>query len=254
MTSTVAMPARALTELSRKAFAELLGSALLAATVVGSGIAAQRLSPHDDGLQLLENALVTGAALVALITALGPVSAAFNPVVTLAERAFGVITTRAAVVFVAAQVVGCSLGVVLANKMFDLHAVSISTHHRGGGGLWLGEVVATFGLLLVIFGVVRAGRGSQVGYAVGGYITAAYWFTSSTSFANPAISIGRTLSDTFAGIAPASVPMFVLMQLFGGALAIGAVRLLYPDAAHVAEDLVDLADPDLPLTLPETHR
>lgn len=237
--------ARPVPDLTRKAFAELVGSALLAATVVGSGIAAQRLSPHDTGLQLLENALVTGAVLVALILALGPVSAAFNPVVTLAERAFGALTTRAAALLVAAQVVGCSLGVVVANLMFDLDAVSISSHERDGGGLWLGEVVATFGLVLVVFGVVRAGRGSQVAYAVGGYITAAYWFTSSTSFANPAISVARTLSDTFAGIDPASVPMFALMQLLGGALAVGTVRLLYPDAATVAEELTHLSDAPL---------
>jgi len=210
---------------------------LLAATVVGSGIAAQRLSPTDVGLQLLENALITGAVLVALILALGPVSAAFNPVVTLAERLFGAIGTAAAAVLIAAQVAGCCLGVILANLMFDLGPVELSTRHRGTGGLWLGEVVATFGLLVVIFGVTRSGRGGQVGYAVGGYITAAYWFTSSTSFANPAITIGRSLSDTFAGIAPGSVGVFVLMQLLGGALAVGAVTLLYPDARQVAEDL-----------------
>ncbi len=223
--------------LARKAFAELLGSVLLAATVVGSGIAAQRLSPSDVGLRLLENALITGAVLVALILALGPVSAAFNPVVTLAERLFGAIGTAAAAVLIAAQVAGCCLGVILANLMFDLGPVELSTRHRGTGGLWLGEVVATFGLLVVIFGVTRSGRGGQVGYAVGGYITAAYWFTSSTSFANPAITVGRSLSDTFAGIAPGSVGVFVLMQLLGGALAVGAVTLLYPDARQVAEDL-----------------
>jgi glycerol uptake facilitator-like aquaporin len=226
--------------LRRKAFAELLGSMLLTATVVGSGIAAQRLSPSDTGLQLLENSLVTGAVLVALILALGPVSAAFNPVVTLAERVLGAISTAQAVVFVAAQVAGCCLGAVLANLMFDVPAVDLSSHTRGTGGLWLGEVVATFGLLVVIFGVVRSGRGRYVGFAVGGYITAAYWFTSSTSFANPAITVGRTLSDTFAGIAPSSVPMFVLMQLAGGALAVAAVRALYPDAADVAEELTHL--------------
>jgi glycerol uptake facilitator-like aquaporin len=221
----------------RKAFAELLGSALLAATVVGSGIAAQRLSPRDVGLQLLENAVVTGAALVALVLALGPVSAAFNPVVTLVERAFGAVTTRAAALYIACQVVGCCAGVVLANLMFDLPAVDLSSHERSSGGLWLGEVVATFGLVVVVFGVVRAGRGASVAYAVGGYITAAYWFTSSTSFANPAISVGRMLSDTFAGIAPSSVPLFIVMQLVGGALALGAVRGLYPDAARVADEL-----------------
>ena len=238
--------------LARKALAELLGSMLLAATVVGSGIAAQRLSPHDTGLELLENALITGAVLVALILALGPVSAAFNPVVTLAERAFGALTTAAAAVFIACQIVGCCFGVMLANLMFDLDAVTISTHDRDTRGLWLGEVVATFGLLLVIFGVVRAGRASHVAYTVGGYITAAYWFTSSTSFANPAISIGRTLSNTFAGIAPSSVPMFVLMQLLGGALAVGAVIVLYPDAAQVADDLTHLQT-DPPATKTTGH-
>jgi arsenate reductase len=229
-------------DLGRQAFAELLGSALLAATVVGSGIAAQRLSPDDAGLQLLENALITGAVLVALILALGPVSAAFNPVVTLAERFFGAITTQAAAVFIAAQVLGCSLGVVLANLMFEVDAVDVSTKERATGALWLGEVVATFGLVVVIFGVVRSGRAAHVAYAVGGYITAAYWFTSSTSFANPAITFGRMLSDTFAGIAPSSVPMYVLMQLLGGALATGAVLVLYPHAAQLADDLTHLGD------------
>jgi glycerol uptake facilitator-like aquaporin len=248
----VTTPARtgpAVPVLARKAFAELIGSILLAATVVGSGIAAQRRSPSDTGLQLLENALITGAVLVALILALGPVSAAFNPVVTLAERAFGVITTKAAAVFITAQVAGCCLGVVLANLMFGLSAVNISHHARSTDGLWLGEVVATFGLLIVIFGVVRGGRGNQVGYAVGGYIAAAYWFTSSTSFANPAITIARTLSNTFAGIAPGSVPLFVLMQMVGGALAVGAVVVLYPNAAEVAGELTHL---NLPLTTLET--
>lgn len=224
----------------RKAFAELLGSGLLGATVVGSGIAAQTLSPDDTGLQLPENSLITGAVLVALILALGPVSAAFNPAVTLAERALGVVTTKAAVVFIAAQVLGCCVGVMIANLMFELDAVNVSDHHRSAGGLWLGQVVATFGLLVVIFGVIRAGRAPLVAFAVGGYITAAYWFTSSTSFANPAITISRTLSDTFAGIAPSSVPMFVLMQLIGAALAVGAVLALYPNARDVADDIAHL--------------
>ena len=222
--------------LTRKAFAEGLGT-LLVATVVGSGIAAQRLSPDDVGLQLLENALITGAVLVALILALGPVSAAFNPLVTLAERLFGAIATRDAVVFIAAQFAGGAVGAVLANLMFDLPAIEVSTRDRTGGGLWLGEVVATFALLLVIFGVVRSGRGPHVAYAVAGVITAMYWATSSTSFANPAVTVSRTLTDTFAGIAPASVPGFVLAQLAGAALAVGAVRLLYPNAAAVAGEL-----------------
>lgn len=229
---------------TRKTLAELVGSALLAAAVVGSGIAAQRLSPDDTGLQLLENSLITGAVLVALILALGPVSAAFNPVITLAERSLGAITSTQAVVFVIAQVVGCCLGVVLANLMFSLDAVNVSDRARDTGGLWLGEVVATFGLLVVIFGVVRSGRASHVAYAVGAYITAAYWFTSSTSFANPAITVGRTLSDTFAGIAPSSVPVFVLMQLLGGALGLVTVLVLYPGASELATDLTRLSEED----------
>ena len=235
---------RTVDDTTRKVAAELIGSALLAATVVGSGIAAQTLSPDDTGLQLLENALITGAVLVALILALGPVSAAFNPVVTLAERALGAVTTGQAALFIGAQVLGCSLGVVTANVMFSLDPVDLSTKERAGGGLWLGEIVATFGLLVVVFGVVRSGRSAHVAYAVGGYITAAYWFTSSTSFANPAITIGRTLSDTFAGIQPSSAPMFVLMQLIGGALGVGAVLLLYPHAQQLADDLTRLDDDD----------
>lgn len=236
MTATDRLPL--LPETGRKAFAELVGSALLAATVVGSGIAAETLSPDDVGLQLLENAVITGAVLVALILALGPVSAAFNPVVTLVERALGALTSAQAALFVAAQVLGCSLGVVLANLMFELPAVDVSDTARDTGGLWLGEVVATFGLIVVIFGVVRSGRASHVAYAVGGYITAAYWFTSSTSFANPAITVARTLSDTFAGIAPASAMAFVVFQLVGGAIAVALVRFLYPDVAAVADDVV----------------
>jgi len=226
--------------LARKAFAEFLGTLLLITAVVGSGIAASRLSPNDVGLQLLENSLITGAALVALILALGPVSAAFNPVVTLAECALRAISVSDAVVFVAAQLAGGIAGSVIANLMFDLPAVSVSTHHRSSGALWLGEVVATFGLLLVIFGVVRSGRRTALAFAVGCYITAAYWFTSSTSFANPAAAVARMLSNTFAGIAPSSVPMFVLAQLGGAALALGAVRLLYPSAAALAAELTTL--------------
>jgi glycerol uptake facilitator-like aquaporin len=223
--------------LARRAFAELLGTVFLVAAVVGSGIAAQRLSPDDAGLQLLENALVTGAALVALILALGPVSAAFNPVVTLAERMLGAIGTRDAVAYVAAQLTGGAAGAVVANLMFELPAVQVSGHDRGGGGRLLAEVVATFGLLVVIFGVARSGRQAHLAYAVGGYITAAYWFTSSTSFANPAVTVARTLTDTFSGIAPGSVAAFIGMQLVGGLLAVGAVRVLYPDAAARAADI-----------------
>jgi glycerol uptake facilitator-like aquaporin len=227
-----------LVPLARRVFAELLGTLLLVTAVIGSGIAAHRLSPNDDGLQLLENSLVTGAALVALILALGPVSAAFNPVVTLVERLLGAISTRDAVAFVAAQLAGGAAGAMIANLMFELPAVDISSHHRDGSGLLLGEVVATLGLLVVIFGVVRSGREAHVAYAVGGYITAAYWFTSSTSFANPAVTVARTLSDTFAGIAPGSVAAFVGMQVVGALLALGAIRLLYPDAAARAAAIV----------------
>jgi glycerol uptake facilitator-like aquaporin len=212
--------------LVRRATAELVGTAFLLMAVIGSGIAASRLSPGDLGLQLLENALVTGAALTALILALQPVSAAFNPVVTLVERALGLVTSLDVVVLVGAQVVGACVGAVVANLMFGLDAVSRSTTERSGGGLLLGEVVATFGLLIVIFGTLRSGRAENVAFAVGGYITAAYFFTSSTSFANPAVTLARTLSDTFAGIDPATVPMFVLMQLLGGALALGLLLLL----------------------------
>ena len=220
-----------MTLLGRRALAEGLGTAFLVMAVVGSGIAASRLSPHDVGLQLLENSLVTGAALVALILALQPVSAAFNPVVTLVERVLGMLTTRTAAALVAAQIAGGLVGVVLANLMFDLDAVSIASTSRSSGGIWLGEAVATFGLVLVIFGSLRSGRTNTVAYSVGAYITAAYWFTSSTSFANPAVTIARMFSDTFAGIDPASAPMFVAMQVLGGAVGLGFVQLMYPATA-----------------------
>ena len=224
------MPAT--TQLVRRAGAELVGTAFLVAAVIGSGIAAQQLSPDDTGLQLLENSVATGAALVALILALQPVSASFNPVVTLVERALGRISGADAGALVAAQVVGGLVGAVVANLMFDLDAVSVSSQHRATGGHLLGEAVATLGLVVVVFGALRSPRIETVAFAVGGYITAAYWFTSSTSFANPAVTIGRTLSDTFAGIAPASVPAFVVMQLIGGALGTGAVLLLHEHATE----------------------
>jgi arsenate reductase len=215
--------------LGRRVVAEAVGTGLLVAVVVGSGIAAQRLSPGDTGLQLLENSAATAAALVALILAFGATSGAhFNPVVTLAERAFGGLSTREAAAYIPAQVLGACAGTVVANLMFDLEAVTFSTRERATDGLWLGEVVATFGLLIVILGVVRSGRAAAVPYAVAGYIAAAYWFTSSTSFANPAVTVGRTLTDTFAGIAPASAPGFVVAQLAGGALAVALARYLHP--------------------------
>lgn len=216
--------------LGRRCGAEALGTAFLVAAVIGSGIAAQRLSPHDVGLQLLENSLVTGAALVALILALHPVSAAFNPVVTLVEAALGELRLVAAGALIGAQLVGGVVGVIVVNAMFDLSAITTSTHHRSTGGHWLGEAVATLGLLVIVFGAARANRADRIAYAVGGYITAAYWFTSSTSFANPAVTIARMFSDTFAGIAPSSVPMFVVMQLLGAVLAYGVIRGLFPSS------------------------
>ncbi|MEX1008462.1 MAG: MIP/aquaporin family protein [Acidimicrobiia bacterium] len=224
-------------DLARRATAEAVGTALLVAAVVGSGIYAQRLSPDDIGIELLENSIATGAALVALILALGPVSGAhFNPVVTLADRVLGGIETLEALVYMAAQVVGASVGAMVANLMFELPAVTVSTHTRSSGALWFSEVIATFGLLLVILGVVRAGRAQVAAFAVGGYIAAAYWFTSSTSFANPAVTIGRSLTNTFAGIAPSSVPPFVVAQVAGALLAVALARFLRPDIP--AKDLV----------------
>jgi glycerol uptake facilitator-like aquaporin len=232
-------------DLARRATAEFVGSALLVAIVVGSGVAAQRLSPDDVGLQLLENAVATGAGLVALILAFGAVSGAhFNPVVTMADRILGGTSSRDAGVYVAVQVAGACVGAMVANVMFELPAVDVSTHTRASGALWLGEAVAAFGLVLVILGVVRAGRVNAAAFVVAGYIIAAYWFTSSTSFANPAVTVGRMLSNTFAGIAPASVPMFVVMQVLGALAAVGLGVYLFPGIP--AADLVvphDHAEP-----------
>ena len=226
-------------ELARKAGAEALGTAFLVAAVIGSGVAATRLSPTDVGLQLLENSIVTGAVLVALILALQPVSAAFNPIVTLVERALGTLNTRETLVLIAAQLLGGGLGAIGANLMFGLPVVTLSTHHRTGAGVLLAEVIAPAGLLMIIFGSVRSGRADRVAYAVGGYILAAYWFTSSTSFANPAVTLARMLSNTFAGIAPSSAPVFIAMQLLGAAAGYVIIRLLYPSARHDAATLAE---------------
>ena len=225
-------------QLLRRALAEFLGTAFLLATVIGSGIMATRLT-DDVALQLLCNTIATVGILAALILAFGPVSGAhFNPVVTITDRVFRGIPTREIVPYVVAQVLGAITGVIVANLMFGLPAIDASTKIRNGGGTWLGEVVATLGLLLVIFGVVRSGRSAAAPFAVAAYIGAAYFFTSSTSFANPAVTIARTLSDTFAGIAPSSAPMFIVMQVIGTAIAIGVIVVLWPDIDEVAENVM----------------
>jgi arsenate reductase len=200
----------------------------------------------DVGLQLLQNAFATAGALVALILALGSVSGAhFNPAVTIIDRWFGGIDTPTAVWYVAAQTAGGCAGVMIANVMFDLDAINLSTKDRSSLPLWVSEAVATLGLLLVIFGVVRSGRATTVAFAVGGYIAAAYYFTSSTSFANPAVTVARTLSDTFAGIRPADAPAFIAAQLIATVVAIALVRVLFPDIDDVADQVV-LPHADVP--------
>lgn len=221
-----------LPSLARRAGGEALGTGFLVAAVVGSGIQAERLSPGDTGIQLLENSAATAGALLALILALGPLTGAhLNPVVTLVDRALGGTDTRGAAAYVGAQLAGGCLGAIAANVMFDLPAVDPSTQVRSGADLWFAEVVATVGLLVVILGVVRSNRRdptTAAALAVAGYIGGAYWFTSSTSFANPAVTVGRTLTDTFAGIAPSSAPAFVAAQLVGAGLAVALAHALFP--------------------------
>jgi glycerol uptake facilitator-like aquaporin len=213
----------------RRLLAELLGSAFLAAVVIGSGIAAQQLSPGNTGLELLENAAATAAGLYAIILMFGPVSGGhFNPVVSLTDAFFGGLSWRAAAAYVPAQAAGCIGGAVAANLMFAQAAVTISARQRASPAHFLSEIIATLGLLLVIFALARTGRSHTAPAAVGAYIGAAYFFTSSTSFANPAITIGRMFTDTFAGIAPSSAPAFIAAQLAGGALAIAVIKTLYP--------------------------
>jgi glycerol uptake facilitator-like aquaporin len=231
--------------LARRLLAELVGTAALVAVVVGSGIAAQTLSPHDVGVQLLENSLTTVFGLGVLIVVLGPVSGAhFNPVVSLADwwvgrRAGTGLGLKEVGAYTCAQIVGAIAGAVLANAMFGHALVSWSRHDRSAAHLWLGELVATTGLIVVIFALVRGGRAPVIPVAVASYIGAAYWFTSSTSFANPAVTIGRAFSDTFAGIAPASVPAFIAAQLVGGAAGLLLVTALYPAAAADDENVAD---------------
>ena len=233
----------------RRLLAELLGSAFLAAVVVGSGIAAQRLSPAQTGLELLENAAATAAGLFAIILMFGPVSGGhFNPLVSFADAAFGGLRWRDAAAYLPAQVAGCIAGAVIANLMFAGAAVSVSAKDRSSPGHFLSEVVATLGLILVIFALARSGRSRAAPAAVGAYIGAAYFFTSSTSFANPAITIGRMFSATFAGIAPASVPGFIAAQIIGVGLAVVIIRILYPalTAAAAASVVVPHQAPDQP--------
>ena len=221
-------PRATIQPLVRRLTAEFTGTAFLVAGVVGSGIMAQRLT-DDPGLQLLQNAAATAGVLVALFLALGPAAGAhFNPAVTLVDRAFGGTDTPTAALYIVAQVSGAILGAIVANAMFDLPLIEWSTTARSGGNLWFAEGIATLGLLVVIFGVVRSGRGAMAAIAVAGYIAGAYYFTSSTSFANPAVTIGRAFSDTFAGIEPSSVPMFIVAQLVGALAATGLILVLYP--------------------------
>ncbi|MCX6498256.1 MAG: aquaporin family protein [Arthrobacter sp.] len=227
----------------RRAAAELLGTSLLVMIVVGSGIAAQQLSPNDVGLQLLQNSTATVLGLTVLILMLGPVSGAhFNPVVSvvdwiLGRRSGAGLTLPELGTYIVAQTVGAVGGSVVANAMFDV-GTSISVKDRATSGHLLGEVVATAGLVLLIFALAATNRGVLAAPAVGAYIGAAYWFTSSTSFANPAVTVGRIFSDTFAGIAPASVPGFVVAQLVGAAVGLGLLLVFFPSAASAADDAV----------------
>ena len=215
--------------LARRLFAEYLGSALLACIVIGSGIAAQTLSPTDVGLQLLENTAVTAVGLYVLIQIVGPISGAhFNPLVSGVAALSRSLTWPDFFAYAMVQVVGCGSGAVLANVMFSEPAISLSTHHRATGAHLISEVVASAGLILTIFALVRSGRSQLCAAAVACYIGAAYFFTSSTSFANPAITIGRMFSNSFAGIAPSSAPAFIAVQVVGALVGFGIAAALYP--------------------------
>jgi glycerol uptake facilitator-like aquaporin len=220
------------------------------AVVVGSGIAAQQLSPGDTGLQLLENSLATALALSEIILVVGPVSGAhINPVVTLVDwllgrRSGNGVGGRDALFYVGAQIAGGLAGAVLANVMFDLDPVSVAVRDRVTPGALVGEVVATAGLIAVVVGLARSGRAALTAASVGAYIGAAYWFTSSTSFANPAVTVGRTLSDTFAGIAPSSAAAFIGVQVVGALLGLALARALYPQAADAADLIVVPSRPE----------
>jgi len=224
--------------LSRRVTAEFLGTAFLVAAVVGSGIMAERLSGGNVALALLANTIATGAALAALILAFGPISGAhFNPVVSLADALEHGLSWAETGAYVVAQVVGGIAGSLLAHAMFSLPVISLSRHLRHGSSQLLSEFVATFGLISIIWGCSRS-RPNATPFAVGAYITAAYWFTASTSFANPAVTIARCLSDTFAGIRPSDVPGFILAQIAGGVAATLLCRWLWRDLARSAKDVV----------------
>lgn len=239
-------------EMPRRLAAELVGTAVLVAIVVGSGIAAQRLSPHDIGLQLLENSMATSLGLTFLILSLGPVSGAhFNPIVSLSDWMLGRLHRGSQLVrraglnlaevglYSTVQFIGAVAGAELANLMYQVPIDNLAETDRTGWPLLLGEVVATTGLVTLIFALVRSGLGMLAAPAVGAYIGAAYWFTSSTSFANPAVTIGRVFSDSFAGIAPASVPGFIAAQLLGGVVAVALVHWLYPSLGAPGDTSLD---------------
>ncbi len=237
-------PVAAAVDLRRRVVAEALGTALLLATVVGSGIMGERLSGGNVAIALLANSLATGAGLVALILALGPMSGAhFNPAVTLADASQGGLPWSEVPLYIVAQLFGAFLGVGLAHVMFGEAIYSASTHARSGGGQFVSEFVATFGLLTVIWGCVRR-RPSAIPYGVGAYITAAYWFTSSTSFANPAVTLARAATNTFAGIRAVDAPAFIAAQLFGAAAATVIFRWLIPALPRVADRVGDRANTD----------
>ena len=214
-------------DLKKVLLAEGLGTMFLLIGVVGSGIMAERLSEGNEGLILLQNAAATVAVLIAIISIFGKISADFNPAVTLTAWVLGHRSSKEILPILLAQAAGGILGTVLANLMFDLSAISWSATNRSGSHLWLGEVIATVGLLLVIFSLLHTSRTSKIPYVVGAYIGGAYYFTSSTSFANPAVTIARSFSDTFTGISSSHIPMFILMQLIGTAIAIALIRFLF---------------------------
>lgn len=224
--------------LARRVTAEALGTAFLLAVVVGSGIMGERLSGGNVAIALLANSLATGAGLAALILTFGPISGAhFNPVVTLADAAQGGLPWREAPLYIVMQILGAFAGVAAAHLMFGEPLFATSQHARAGAAQWWAEFVATFGLLSVIWGCVRA-RPEAIPFAVGAYITAAYWFTASTSFANPAVTLARSFTDTFAGIRPADAPGFLVAQLFGAAAATVVMRWLVPALPQSAKDVV----------------